>query len=402
MNLRRKPFIRTGHHPFKTCSNPLCPICTKSIARFKVKDKFKQEFFGDSPAPFVGHVGYPNLNVGVLSVPYVKEDSWLYDAPRQWAASNLQIPQIVDYRSALINSRFRANIRQVDKFVDIAKEVGLASKPVEMEIKLKEKPKFRLNVDAFSAPSGASAALKKAEITSNPKISQRAEKVFSDTDLKAKDAITYLYEHDFDENVLTRMLSVGTMGLKPNRKLVPTRFSITAVDDTLGKNFIEEIKQYPVADYLAYFGGYLGNYFLIIFFPEIWSYELFESALGSDYMTDYEAYEGRKTYAFNCGGGYYASRLPILNKLKAMKRQASVLVLRFITQEYTIPLGVWCVRESVRKALNNKPLEFSSKELMLQYARILAKKKFNFDADILLNSSKLLKNMKTQKKLTAF
>ncbi len=397
-----RQFSRTEHHPFKTCDNPLCPICTKSIARFKVRDSLKSEFFGDSPAPFVGHMGYPNLNVGILSVPEPRGDSWLFDAPRFWASSGFGIPQIVDFRSALINSRFKANIRQVDKLVNTAQEVGIASKPVEVEVLLKDKPKFRINVNSYSAPTGPNADLQKVEVTANPKISQRVDKVVSDYDLKANEAIGYLYKRGFDENFLMRMLSVGTVGVKANRKLVPTKWSITAVDDNLGKNLIKQVKDYALSNYLAFFGGYLGNYFLILFFPDVWSYELFESALGKEYSTDYEGYDGRKGYAFNCAGGYYASRLPVLEKLAEMKRQASVLALRFITQEYSVPLGVFVVREAVRKAMQSRPIEFSSKELMLKYAELLAKKKFSFDPRHLLENSKLLKELNKQKKLTLF
>lgn len=398
----KKHFSRTEHHPFKTCDNPICPICTKSISRFKVKEKLSNKFFGDSPAPFVGHIGYPNLNVGILSVPELRNDSWVFDAPRFWATSDFQIPQIVDYRSALVNSRFRANVRQADKLVSITQEVGMASKPVEVEVILKDKPKFRLNVDAYSAPTGPNATLQKVEITANPKISQKVDKVVSDCCLKANDAMIYLYEKSFDENFLSKLLSVGAVGLKQNRKLVPTRWSITAVDDNLGKNLINEVKKYRQSNYLAFFGGYLGNYFLIMLFPDVWSYELFESALSKEYNTDYEDYYGRRNYAEQCGGGYYAARLPVLEKLDETKKQASVLALRFITQEYSVPLGVFVVREAVRKAMQSRPLEFASKELMLRYAEELARKKFGFDISCLLKNSKLLNNIKKQKKLFAF
>ena len=60
------------------------------------------------------------------------------------------------------------------------------------------------------------------------------------------------------------------------------------------------------------------------------------------------------------------------------------------------------VREAVRKALKNKPLEFGNKELMLKYAKSLIKKKFNYDINKLFNESKLLKNIKEQSKLTKF
>ena len=93
-----------------------------------------------------------------------------------------------------------------------------------------------------------------------------------------------------------------------------------------------------------------------------------------NFTTDYESYDGRKTFAENCRGGYYSARLSILEKLKQIKRQGKILVLRFITEDYTVPLGVWVTREAVRKTINSKPINFSDKELMLKYAKVLIKK----------------------------
>ena len=401
-----------GRDPARFCGRTFCPLIAKSMARFNVEKKLtKSDFFGASPAPFIGHYGYPNLNVGVLSPPDQPENISEYDAPRFWAEHNYQIPQIINFRSELINSRFNAHVKDTNNFIEIAQEVGMASKPVDIEINLKDKPQFRVKTDSFTAPMGPNAKLKKADITSNPKISSKVEKVVSDTDLKANPAITYLYDKGFDENFLSKLLSVGTLGLKYNRKLVPTRFSITAVDDMIGKELINKIKNHSTSNYLAYFGSYLGNYYLVLLFPEIWSYELFETymphaswniAKEINYTTDYENYHGRKNYAESTAGGYYASRVSILEKLNQLKRQASILCLRFITGEYATPLGVWCVREATRKAMNNKPIEFSSKEMMLNYAKHLVKKKFNFDLYKILNNSILLKNMKQQSKLTNF
>ena len=88
-----------------------------------------------------------------------------------------------------------------------------------------------------------------------------------------------------------------------------------------------------------------------------------------------------------------------LEKLKDLKRQGSVLALRFITGDYTLPLGVWVTLEATRKAMSSKPIEFSSKELMLEYAKKLSKRKFGFDLEGILSNSILLKNMKQQSKL---
>ncbi|MFH2027978.1 MAG: hypothetical protein ABIJ08_02480 [Nanoarchaeota archaeon] len=401
-----------GSNPMKNCGRTFCPITAKANAGIRVKNSLPSDnFSGSSPAPFVGHNSYPNLNVGILSPPEQREDAWLYDAPNYWAAKEFQIPQIIDYRSALINSRFKMNVRQTSKMLEVAQEVGLASKPVDVEISLEDRPYFKLNTDSYLAPTGPNARLKQVNVTSNPKIEYKVEKVFSDSDLKANDAINYLYNHGFSENFLTKILSVGTIGMKKDRKLVPTRWSITATDDMIAKDLNKKIKDYPSSDYKVYFGNYLGNYFIVLLMPDVWSYELFETYapkaewnVSSDYkyMTDYEGYDGRKTYASNCGGGYYASRLPIIERLHDMKRQAAVLVLRFITGEYAVPLGVWVVREAVRKTMNTRPLEFGSKDLMLKYVRELVRKKFNYNVENLLKESILLKNLRVQQKLTNF
>ena len=394
------------------CGRSICPHILKSEAMFKVSNKITaKDFEGLAPAPFVGRIGYPKLNVGILSPAQTNEDVWEYDAPRYWANKEYQIPQIVDFRSALINSRFKVHAHDSNKMLDIAQEVGMASAPVDVEVNLQDKPKFRLNPDSIVAPMGPNANLEKVKVTSNPKIHTKVDKVVSDFDLKSKDAMLYLYENEFDENFLSKILSVGTLGIKKNRKLVPTRWSITATDDTLGKNIINEIKDFKQTDYLAFFGGYLGNYYLILTFPNVWSYELFEMYAPKaswnvtnevQYTTDYEDCFGRKNYADNTAGGYYAARLPILEKLKNIKRQGNILALRFITGEYSVPLGVWVVRESTRKTMNNKPLEFSSKELMIEYAKKLALKKFGVNLDKILDKSVLLNKLKTQVNLTDF
>jgi hypothetical protein len=400
-----------GRNP-ANCGRTFCPITAKANSRVRIeKQDIKEDFNGSAPSPFVGRHGYPFVNVGILSLPQQRDDAWEFDSPRHWAQNNLGFKKIVDYRSSLINSRFKANVKQQNKMLDISQEVGMASSPVDVEFNLESKPQFKLNTDSFLAPTGPNAKLKKAQITSNPKIDQKVDKVVSDTDLRSTQALNYLYNKGFDENFLSKLLSVGTLGIKNNRRLVPTRWSITATDDTLGKKRIQEVKEFSESNYQAYFGGYLGNYFLILLLSDVWSYELFETYMpGAEfnisdkiqYTTDHELYAGRKTYAHNCAGGYYASRLPVLDKLRQMKRQSTVLVLRFITGEYAIPLGVWCVREATRKALNNKPIEFSSKELMLTYVKHLVKKKFNYNVENLLKESVLLRNLKTQSKLSQF
>ena len=50
-------------------------IVDNNVKIISKKLEYKKDFFGDSPAPFIGRYGYPNVNVGVLSaIDYSKKD----------------------------------------------------------------------------------------------------------------------------------------------------------------------------------------------------------------------------------------------------------------------------------------------------------------------------------------
>jgi len=49
---------------------------------------------------------------------------------------------------------------------------------------------------------------------------------------KSVTALNELYKSNVEIDHLQKLLSVGTLGLKTQRKMVPTRWSITATDDT--------------------------------------------------------------------------------------------------------------------------------------------------------------------------
>lgn len=408
----RLPCVTCKGSDPRNCGRTFCPITAKYQTMQQVKTHItKQDFVGDAPAPFVGHFGYPRVNVGILSTPEPKEDAIRYDDPRRWGRENTQLSELMEIRGSLINAHQKSGVKEQNKTVQLAQEVAMAKRPPTMEVKLDKIPKSSMKLDAYSAPMGPRAGLVKAELTENTKIATKVEKVYSDTDLKAKDAMKQLYKGGVDENALSRMLSVGVMGSKALRKLVPTRWSITATDDMLGQDIIKELYDYNEIDYRAYTGSHLGNYFLILTLPGPWSYELFETYqpntswnLFSDEpacTTDFEGPFGRSAYVEETAGGYYASRLPILEHLKEKKKVGSILVLRVITGEYAVPMGVWVVREAVRKAMATPPITFADESLLMNYAKARMKKFFNLDAEYFFKRSSLLKERK-QPRLTSW
>ncbi|MDP3987460.1 MAG: hypothetical protein Q8P81_04515 [Nanoarchaeota archaeon] len=386
----------------------------KKIAetRFKYKDlgKITDIDSNSPPSVFIGSkLKYPSVNVGILSPIERDDNAWVYDNAKYWAKSDFKIRDVLNLRNSLLNSRFKSNVTAVrsdsSKFLNLAKEIALSSRPVDIEIELNKKIGPGMNRDRVLAPQGMRAEMKKARIVGNVKIEKKIEKVVND-DLKASDGMKYLYKNNFDEYTLSKILSIGALGLKKDKRLVPTRWSITATDDLISKGILERVRGYKwIENHELFFGEFMGNCYLIMLFPNVWSYELFELYLpGSSWnpdkeikaATDYENFGGRKDYASATAGGYYASRLPILQYLDKIKKQASVIAIRIELPSYWAALGVWVVRESVRKALDRRKLEFRDFNDLIDSTNKIGMIKFGFDSSKILKKSKLLESLKTQ------
>jgi DNA repair protein NreA len=380
---------------------------------FKVKDlsKISKVDTISPPSVFVGSkLKYPLVNVGILSPLEKEEEAWIYDAPKEWAENNFEIRDVVKLRNSLLNSRFQTKVQDVrlnKKFVEIAKDLAVSSKQVDVEIELQNRVLIGRDKDRVLTPHGMKGQLKKAEITGNVKVEKSVDKIIND-EIKAAKGIEILYNKDINEYSLNKILSVGVMGLKKDKKLVPTRWSITATDDTIGKYLLKTVKEYKwIENHELFYGEFMGNQYMIMLFPNNWSYELLEMYLpGSSWnpgteikaSTDIESFSGRKSYAFNTAGGYYAARLPILEYLNSIKRQASIIALRIETPSYWAALGVWVVRESVRKALKNK-MFFDNRNEMIDSVKKIGQIKYNFDFTDIINQSKLLKDLKAKRSL---
>ncbi|MHA1365886.1 MAG: hypothetical protein ACTSP5_05670 [Candidatus Heimdallarchaeota archaeon] len=234
------------------------------------------------------------------------------------------------------------------------------------------------------------------------------ERAFCDTDLKAADAVSSLYKNDVRLSSIQRAFSVGSFGIEDKRKLVPTRWSITAVDSMLSKEYMEVIKQYPtINEFRVYESNYLDNLFQIILLPENWNYECIEAWYPGTIWNpfdkniqmfgDWESYKGRTTYA-KIGGCYYAARLAVNDLLMKERRQAGVCILREIRPGYIMPVGVWNVRENVRNALRQQPHKFNTFNEVLSHIS----NRFNIPLDVWKRNSKVITDTLQQKKITDY
>ena len=321
-----------------------------------------------APSVFVGRSEYPQVSAGLLAPVGDEDDAADYVTTGAWYEQGYGIDDVFERRTGLLNSTRRSNVDAHDVwdgFVGTQREVAIADRPVDVELGLEDRPGFDLDgsLEDIAAPRGPRVGADTARVTENPSVPRAIEKTLSDDDWRATGAMTYLYRRGFDVYEINNVLSVGALGRGENRRLVPTRWSITAVDDTVGQYLRGTIRNAPtIGQTSVWHAEYMGNEYWVVAAPGEWEFELLELKApgsiwnpdpnGQMYMAaDSEGYEGRTGYVEETSGAYYAARLGVLEALAERDRQAKVFVIRHATEGYWAPVGVWQIRESIRDAV---------------------------------------------------
>jgi hypothetical protein len=398
--LRIPPELCTRCKGYKRlCGLPRCPILESFRAQVSVYLKLRGLTASGStpPSMLVGEYGYPRVNVYyMIPVDVYGENAKIYEDPVVWATRRLSLDDIVRLRSELLSARLEMPVHEPERLYE--SEVGLAGvseKPVDSEAELEKAPIPNLRFDGVTKPLGPRAPARRIRISSNPKLNPVVEKIIHD-DLDAMSSVEELYKSGVDIYTIQRLLSLGFLGKRFRRRLVPTRWAITAVDDMVSRVLRRELRDRPeVQDTRVYYNEYLGNRFLIVVKPgpgafewiEVWQprslwvretsnpvvWRVEENALGETTAVD---------------GGFSAARLAVLEALAEEGRRGDVIIVREITPAYYAPVGNWHIRETVRRAVKLKPIAVNPtrRELL----EILVER-VNYNPQSLLSKSKLLK-----------
>ncbi len=360
------------------CGKARCPILVRWDFMMKTAPMIDRvDLDGSSPpGVFVGRFGYPKVYVGPL-VPPMHGDTQILDSPEAWIGRSME--DIVRFRSQLVRGMHRVHVMDVDgggRIVEGTRELALATTPADVEVGFEKKPRGRVVLDENVQPFGPSAPLRRLDV-GTPRVDPQMDRASCDTDLKARDAVLGLYDRGLPVSKIQRAFSVGAFGIEKNRKFVPTRWSITAVDDTIGKELRTQVQEFPLINEIRVHEAIgFDDRFLVVLIPRPWRYELIEAwypntlwnPLGREVVLfgDHEGFEGRTTYA-SIGGCYYAARLAVGEALLRQRRQAATVILRETHPGYIMPVGVWNVREHVREALRRAPHTFPTMDATLSH-----------------------------------
>ncbi len=347
------------------------------------------------PSVFVGSYNYPKVNVGPM-VPPIHGDTSLLDTPEKWIGKTLE--EIVNYRLNLVRGIQKAPVSDPSgRYIENLQELAMSETATDSDIQFYKATSPVGLLDGYSAPFGPIGEIKSVKFSSSP--SQRQiEKVYYDRDLLASDAVLKLYNSGIEISQIQKCFSIGMMGKK--RKLVPTRWSITATDDIISQSLIDETLDYPLIDGTRVFHfGHMGNLFSVILFSHRWLYEMIEAWYSKGVLgfgSDHEDARGID-HPPEIAGAYFAAKLAVGEYLVRHQIQSGALILREIRPEYAIPVGVWQIREGVREAMKQKAVFADSFENALD----VAAKPMSISTKEWLSNSSILKLMR-QKRISDF
>jgi hypothetical protein len=340
-------------------------------------------------------------------IPPLHGDTTILDRTELWTGKNLE--EIANYRLSLVLGTMNVNIHDISsRYLENMQELAMSERPAETEATFEKTPvvdvhmQKELRLDHVAPPFGPAAPLRGFKMSSLS-ADQRIETVYYDTDLRAADAMMELYRRSVEMSIIQRVLSMGMLGVKKKRKLVPTRWSISATDDIISSMLVKEIEMNPTIDLFEVTRySHLANYYSIILIPDDrWIFEMIESwftsrgqvAIGAD-KEDERGLNHNPTIA----GAYFAARLAVAEHLARQHKKAGAIVLREIHPNYVMPLGVWQIREGVREALKKPPQKFER----FDHAMSFACSYMSLSKNEVVQKSRLWKSFKGQTKISDF
>jgi len=347
------------------------------------------------PSVFVGSYGYPKVGVGPM-LPPIHGDTTLLDNPERWIGKSLE--EIVNFRLNLVRGIQKLSIENTEgRFIENLHEVAMSSRPIDSDLQFHKTTFPVTTIDGENPPFGPIGDIKSAKFSSG-RTEKSIERVYYDHDLTAQDAVLTLYNSGIEISKIQKCFSVGMFGKK--RKLVPTKWSITATDDIISKSLVSEVLEFDLIDSCRVFSyDHLGNMFSVILFPHRWLFEMLEAWHdGNNIGFGFDSEDARGIdHSPAIAGAYFAAKLGVAEYLTEKKIQAAVLVLREIRPEYAVPVGVWQIREAIRAAMKKEPYIAES----FDDGTSFASKRMSVGKSEWLSRGRLLKMLK-QKSISEF
>jgi hypothetical protein len=345
------------------CALPKCPIGDRiSVFKLALSKASGAEVFGSSPpAAVVGERGWPRVAVYLGEPPDVfGDEAQRYDDPRLlWG---LPLEEIARLRSYVTFGVRRA---KTPWELGELPYVAVSARPVDLEMKFAKPPSPQVLFDLREKPMGPRAPLERARVVENPAVPRQLDRLAAE-DVAAGEAAVELYARGVDLYIVQRAFALGLLGARHRRRLVPSRWAITAVDVAVGNWLAARVRDLPEVSHTLYgYGEYLDNRYLVVVRPGPLRFVYLERWQSGGRTAEVLVKEDVRGVRTTLDGGFEAARLAVLEKLLALGRMGSVAVVRWIGEGYYVSVGNWQIRETIRR--------ISLKRLDEEYIRYVEK-----------------------------
>jgi hypothetical protein len=351
------------------CNYRRCPILTRTVLPIKGLPDIEMVMAGPTHSLYVDWFGYPEVKLG----PMISTNSDLAEKatdPSAWYGLTLE--QVLALRSQVVQAQTLHDVENLDRFIENLQEIALSIKPVEAELRFRNKPETSMMFSSVCEPIGPTGDLEYMKLSGNPSVPSRVDQEIS-SKTQALDAIWNLYNEGFDIYYLQRLIAAGVFNEGRKKAIMPTSWAIPSVDKHIGNCLADTISQYPSLKVCRVFStSYLGNHYEILLLPGDWRFEYFETWAPNTLWTlayarpaiyqDFEGYSIGTEHMRKGNGSYAAIRFAVLEQLAKMGMSGTAIVFREVASDYSLPLGVWHVREAVRHAFEATPDAYDAVE----------------------------------------
>ena len=332
----------------RLCGLSRCPILERIRAWRIARWRGKEANGPTPPSVIVGESGYPRVPLMIGVAPAYSE---IYESPEKWFELKLPLSEIIKLRASMLMPFKRVHVKELNDEIVWA---GVSLKPVEVEAKLYKEPSPP-SFDGILKPVGPSAP-GEVKVVSNPKVDPVIDRLSND-DLKAEEGVREAWRKGVNNENIVRAFSLGLLG--KDKKMVPTRWAITAVDTIVSEEIKGRLRDWREVGHekVGVYEHY-GNKYIVILKPEVLEVEMYEVwKKGSLWAREKdEVIYNRERLVRGAkaldpsDGGFHALKRGFLEALNEFKLKSGAIIIRVVDNRYYAPVGSWQIRLGVREA----------------------------------------------------
>jgi hypothetical protein len=332
------------------------------------------------PGIFTESSRYPIMWAGVLGT--VQPSEWLsiFDHPEAWRG--LDRKAILRMRQQLYRFVLPVDAKEMTphSVVDSLQTVALSVSPIAIEVDSPHLPRSELKGIGGQSPMGQLIKCKSLEIVSNPEISRVAKRI-CDKDVPSAESVWQLLDYDYTLDQVARMMSVGLLGHKKRRRLVPLRSAYKAVIDSYLTNAVMNLVESPLSSSIRLHASTLhGDSFTVLLRPgePRVDYLRLESFNGLNTLRT--SFEGLETQATDPKTSVYAdhARFSAYRNMIGNTESSHIVIFHQCRDPHNLILGPWVARAGVRYALDGDGVELDNMENAVTVMNSLLKPKLEY------------------------